>query len=503
MLDLQFERGVFNDVYLPYLRDESRILIFYGGGGSGKSYFIAQRLVIRLISEVKRNALVLREDEKYNGVSTFPLLRQVISRWNLGAYFTVTVSPMRIICRLNCNEIRFAGLNDPEKIKSVTFAKGILTDIWVEEASEIAESAFNQLLIRLRGSEKANKQIVLSFNPIVANHWLKRRFFDNDNGAAILKTTYKDNRFLTREDCEQLESFKESDPYYYGVYCLGEWGVYGETVFDKAKVAERLSVIGQLVNYNTGYFLYEENAYGIVGGTVKFFADSCDYISIYREPEPGVSYVIGADTAGEGSDFFSAQVVNESTGEQCAVLHMKTDADLFVRQLYCLGGYYNNALVAVEKNFDMYPIRELERLGYNNQYATETIDDYTHKIQTQFGFRTDAKSRNTIVSGLIRFVRENCELIHDKLTLNEMITFVRNQKGRPEAKSGAHDDLIMALAIAHFVTDKAEFPETPEEVKPTFSAYWRHDIYEDYRNADKAGRAAITAKFGSPINYRL
>lgn len=124
---------------------------------------------------------------------------------------------------------------------SITFPKGELTDIWIEEASEILEEDFNQLDVRLRG-KGAHKQMVLTFNPVSVLHWLKLRFFDRqDPRALVLKSTYKDNQFLDEDYKRTLEGYKDTDPYYYSVYCLGEWGVLGQTIFDAQKVSERLS----------------------------------------------------------------------------------------------------------------------------------------------------------------------------------------------------------------------------------------------------------------------
>ena len=173
----------FNPVYLPLLGDEAhRYIVLYGGAGSGKSVFAAQRLIVRMMSKKLCNVLVVRKVGDTNRTSTFALLRQVISRWGLYSLFDVT--DLRIVCKITGNECIFKGLDDPEKIKSVTFAKGELTDIWIEEASEITEEDFNQLDIRLRG-KGIHGQITLSFNPVNILHWLKKRFFDRKEPRAV------------------------------------------------------------------------------------------------------------------------------------------------------------------------------------------------------------------------------------------------------------------------------------------------------------------------------
>jgi phage terminase large subunit len=230
----------FNEVYLPYLKNLKRYNIFYGGAGSGKSVFVVQREVIHNIN-LGTNLLVVRKVGKTNRDSTFALFKSIISAWNLGAYFKINQTDMRITNKLNGAQIVFAGLDDVEKLKSITFENGVLHRVWIEEASEIAKKDFIQLNLRLRGKLPKGKfyQITVSFNPIEVTHWLKDYFFDNNSKSektSILHTNYKDNRFLDDEYIETLESFEDEDKYYYNVYTLGEWGVLGNVIYNKYKV---------------------------------------------------------------------------------------------------------------------------------------------------------------------------------------------------------------------------------------------------------------------------
>jgi hypothetical protein len=100
---------------------------------------------------------------------------------------------------------------------------------------------YRQLDIRLRGHSKNVKQMFIMFNPISITHWLKGEFFDHKkNNATVIETTYKDNKFLDKESIRVLEAFKDTDEYYYMVYCLGAWGVIGKTVFNAKIVSERI-----------------------------------------------------------------------------------------------------------------------------------------------------------------------------------------------------------------------------------------------------------------------
>lgn len=463
-VNIKINKNVFNDIYLPYLDNQDRYLLFYGGGSSGKSYFIAQRFIYKIIHPKRCNLLVVRQTGDTNRKSTFPLLKQVISNWNLSKHFKINESDMRIKCLLTGNEVAFAGLDDVEKIKSITFENGELTDIWVEEATECQEPDINQLKVRLRGG-KSKKQMVLTFNPINIQHWIKKHFIDSKL-ATVCFSTYKDNKFLTDDDRKALEDLKYTDEYTYEVYCLGKWGILGKTVFDARKIQARLDAIPKPLK--TGYFTYDYD--GLKISNIKWVNDKNGYINIYKVPDtPKVTkYCIGGDTSGEGSDYFTAHVLDAATGEQVAVLKHQFDADLYAKQMYCLGMYYKQALIGIEANFDSFPIMELQRLGYNNQYVREKIDEYTGKTEKRFGFKTTSLTRPTIISRLIEIVREETESINDKDTLEELLTIIRNEKGRIEAPEGGHDDQMMGLAIAHHIREQVVFDIEPIVVNPQY-----------------------------------
>ena len=433
-----------NESFFYLYENEKRYLVLMGGAGSGKSIFAGRKILERVFSEPGHRILVVRKVARTLRESCFSQLCAQISDFYGSKAFRINRTELGIRCEKTGSSIIFAGLDDVEKLKSIYS----ITGIWIEEASEITESDFNQLDIRLRGESRYYKQIIISFNPVDVNHWLKKRFFDNRPGnAEVHRSTYRDNRFLDEAARRVLEDYKGTDPYYYSVYCLGEWGVYGKTVFDSLKVNERLSSLE--TKAEEGEFFYDYDGRRICNE--RFGRLAGGRVRIYVEPRAGEFFVVGADTAGEGSDFFAAQVINSETGEQAAVLHGYYDEDLFAAQLYCLGKYYNNALVGVEANFSSYPIRELERLGYKNQFVRQSEDTFTHRTVSSYGFKTTSATRPVIIADLIEAVRDRPELLNDRETLEEMLTFVRNGRGRAEAQAGAHDDLVMALAIALYI----------------------------------------------------
>ena len=219
----------------------------------------------------------------------------------------------------------------------------------------------------------------------------------------------------------------------------------GSCIFDKEAVVAQLARVGPPARrVGFAYSVRDEHLY--FGGVED---DKRGAVAVYKEPMAGVPYVIGADTAGEGNDSFVAQVLDNTTGEQVAVLRQRFDEDEFSRQVMCLGYWYNTALLAIEANFSTFPIKECTRLGYPRQYTREVTDTYTGRMERRYGFKTTSVTRPVILAGLVAYARDNVAGITDTDTLREMLTFVRNEKGRPEAMQGEHDDCVMALAIAH------------------------------------------------------
>lgn len=256
----------------------------------------------------------------------------------------------------------------------------------------------------------------------------------------------------------------------------------GATVFDTEKLLARLANVPKPIK--VGYFTYDYDGLKITN--IKWVPDRNGYIKIYQVPNtPAITkYCIGGDTAGDGSDYFTGHVLDAKTGEQVATLKHKFNPDQYVKQMYCLGMYYKYALIGIETNFDQYPIMELQRLGYIKQYVRTVVDDYTKRPEKKFGFRTTSLTRPTIISRLIEIVREHADMIRDQDTLEELLTIIRNEKGRVEAPEGGHDDQMMGLAIAHHIREQVSFSEEEEAINMApqlhFNVQKKKEIQYDY-----------------------
>lgn len=189
-------------------------------------------------------------------------------------------------------------------------------------------------------------------------------------------------------------------------------------------------------------------------------------ITLYELPEEGVPYVLGGDTAGEGSDYFTAIVINNVTGRIVAKLRQKYSEPEYVRQIFALGRFYNDALVAIETNFSTYPVMKLLELSYPNQYSREREDTYTRQMRKSYGFRTDRQSRPRAIANLVEVFSSHPEWFSDRELLEEMLTFCYNEDHRPEALAGKHDDLVMGAAITYAARHQQRMTVLTEPEKP-------------------------------------
>lgn len=267
----------------------------------------------------------------------------------------------------------------------------------------------------------------------------------------------------------------------------------GQSVFDNEKAAARRQRAIRPVA--RGEFLYDVDEDPTRIRNIRWHERPDGMIRIYERPLPRRHYVVGGDTAGVGSDWFTGQVVDNLTGAQAAVLRHQYDEDQYARQMYCLGRYYNDALIGVETNYSTYPVKMLSLMGYPRLYVRELADTYTGAVREAFGFETTSRTRPVIIAQLVASFREHPEIVSDADTLGEMMTFQYNRERRPEAMPGEHDDLVMALAIAHGIRSQQEILDEPEAGR---SALWTRDMLEDYDNADEEGRRFLVKLWGKP-----
>lgn len=277
----------------------------------------------------------------------------------------------------------------------------------------------------------------------------------------------------------------------------------GRCVFDKDLIIQRKEILRRLYEkqpFLRGDFCFEwndpETKDKIKDDTIKFKPHKEGLISIYEDVQSNYPYVLGGDTKGEGRDFYSGTVINNITGNRCAVLHMQsTNSKPYSWQMYCLGRYFKDALIGIEINFNTAPIEELQRLNYPNQYMRQQYDKITKDIQKKFGWKTDGNTRPLIIDKEIDLIENNIELFNDITMLDECLTFVYDENGRPDAEPGKHDDVLFSDMIANEIRGQQSFTVQAQQ-KQIDWARLDADLKEDYLNATPEQQEYLLKKWG-------
>ena len=236
MINLTLSKQIFNPTYLPHLFDYSkRYEVYYGSAGSGKSHFVFQKAIVKACN-FKRRFLVVRKVGRTHLNSTFQLTIDTLAKFKILSMCNINKSTLTITLP-NGSCFIYYGCDDPEKLKSIA---GI-TDIICEEATELTVSDFTQLDLRLRPKEE-NPQIYCMFNPVSKTNWVYKRWFSEDSvddgRTMILKTTYKDNKFLTDEYITSLLAMEKTNPTYYKIYVLGDFCTLDKLIYNNYEVSD-------------------------------------------------------------------------------------------------------------------------------------------------------------------------------------------------------------------------------------------------------------------------
>jgi len=180
------------------------------------------------------------------------------------------------------------------------------------------------------------------------------------------------------------------------------------------------------------------------------------HLILWFPPRPGKTYIIGVDPAGGGSegDYCCAEVIERTSGLQCAELHGHFPPRELAGRLVELGFAYNHGLLVVERNnHGAGVLAHLQIQGYENIYRENGQD----------GWLTSVVSRPMMIENLAAMLANSPELFRSQRLLNECRTFVRHADGNSGAASGTHDDCVMAMAIAQATRQKSVGKSVPDK----------------------------------------
>lgn len=385
-MKLEFTKGFFNAVYLPMLENKERVNVLWGGGGSGKSHFVVDKMIYKALKHPNRTILLSRKVQADIKDSIFQLVVEEIHRMKIS--HMVEISSYNLTIKFsNGSKFICKGLDDIERIKSIT---GV-DDIVVEECTEISQEDFEQLNLRLRSSAP-NQQIHMMFNPISKTNWVYRYFFEDGTppNTMIIHSTYKDNRFLPEDYVASLLDYKRTNPLYYEVYALGNWGVLGKRVYTNWK-KEKLNP-AELMKDNPDLQL-------VIGLDFGFMADASTLAVSLVDSKKKKLYIIDemyekgltnfdlADRIKEKG--YAKSIITADSAEKKSIEELKI---LGIRRIKpaVKGNGSINAGISFLQGFEIivdekcqFAIGELEQYVYKRDkktglYLNEPVDDFNH-----------------------------------------------------------------------------------------------------------------------------
>lgn len=173
-------------------------------------------------------------------------------------------------------------------------------------------------------------------------------------------------------------------------------------------------------------------------------------LSIWKSPDFDEKFIIGADVSlGVGQDYSVAVVLNSKRQVVALYRDNHVDPAVFGRDLFYLGRYFNNALLAVESNsMGVSTLQKLKEMKYVNLYYQTQIANLTDEDGLRLGFRTTSASKPAIISNLKNWIDNDEIAIWSRDVVNELRDYVSDDKGKTNASKGSTDDSVMALAIA-------------------------------------------------------
>jgi phage terminase large subunit len=226
--------------FLPILQNKRKYKVLKGGRASGKTWFIPQFFILLYYRESGRNAMFLRRYQNKARDSVFMAMKKALIDWDLlgeNKEGKVECNISRMEFKFpNGNTIRCRGLDDPDGAKSSSFERGVLSDVWFEEADQISEETMNTVVFTIRCE---NPNVFLTFNPVSKNTWIYKRFFTKKyDNVYINSSCYLDNPFIPEDFKEEAERLKEEDPELFDLVFMGNWGTLHDTIYTKVLVED-------------------------------------------------------------------------------------------------------------------------------------------------------------------------------------------------------------------------------------------------------------------------
>jgi len=435
--------------------------------------------------------------------------------------------------RWNGSQVHFIGLDNPGKVFSAEFGGAMF-----DESHEIAERDVLTINSRLRqrcdacvkagiaDCEHMPHRLVLTFNPSSPNHWLNQWFrlaaeptewgfrrdritpTDAEEGASIGDMEFflalvTANPFVPPEYAER--NLGGMSARMRRRFLLGMWehidgsgyfdadalGLYHERAVEEL-VIRHAEPVGDLTGVDVAkpVSLIERS-----NGRMHVFKTPVrNHIDDQDNEVKAHRYVVACDaSSGASADYSAVQVIDVDEMEQVAEWQGKVDTDVLAEIAFLTAVVYNGALLAVEitGGWGLNTMRRAQQLiarwkgnpkSQPRIYMRRGVSRLSEQHTDLIGFDTQTGTRALALGALEELVREDLIRIHGRRTLAEMSAFAWRERAggvmdyrRPEARSGEHDDLVMALAIGTYIATRQpaqtrRMPRRPDGDRPVFSA---------------------------------
>lgn len=414
---------------------EAQRVALIAGVGSGKTRGGAVKAFLKAAKCPKSHGMVAAPNYPMLRRST---LQEILNVFSEGFIVNYNKQDKEIHCA-NGSLIFLGSCDDPDSLRGPT-----LTWYWLDEAAIAPYESFDILEGRLRQTGKTidgvewTRQGWITTTPKGYN-WVYQEFAakERDNFKRF-HCSARENIFLPPDYIKRLEETYSHDPEFALQEIEGQFVVVGGKLFF---VLDRLKVM--------------------MGDCRSPLEERLGHTKIWKRPDPKGKYVAGLDTCwGETGSYADAWILDWQTGEQVAEIHGRIKPDEMAYITCKLCREYNDAWLVAEANGEgKLAVDTLKELGYSYRMYTRNRED-----KEKLGFWTDDKTRPVLLGTLEEAVRHGHIRVYGKETIDEYMSFIRDEKGRPCAMAGAYADRVMASALAWWGRQSAHFDNEVDSV---------------------------------------
>jgi len=418
---------------LDFINNEDKHSAFLGGRGSGKSEAGAIKLLLYLLDYPGAVVMVVAPIYKTLWNSTLESIKKVFPPHIYKFYEQkreIILEP-----EYGGSKILLSSADNPDDLRGPNLAA-----FWLDEAAQMKPDVWKILVPTLRQSGRFRYQGWITGTPRGFN-WIYQEFArEKRENYWMIQASAEENPFLPKGFIDDLRESYKNDPDFAFQELEGGFTVVGGREFFVRSVLESLDTPEPIET-----------------------REGC--IEIWKSPYVGGRYVAGCDPCwGETNSYGVATVLDWQTGEQVAKIRGRIQPDEMAQKFTDLCREYNNAYALAEVNGEgRHLVDKMLELDYGSRMYHRHPEWWAHEDKQ--GWHTNTKTRPEILSELEEAIRLRLTKPNSRNTIDEMMSFIRDEKGKTGASEGAYDDEVMAYAMAWHGRQYATFTTREEKVK--------------------------------------